>query len=109
MFPLFSIQKVFGFESQPENVLFSCFRGTFSMKVFIYVSCNFSFTNVTCRLCITLDVLLTVHLSIRLVTDQLNAQIVLYVYYILLHVSNTIVPIARRSNCIIHRTATYRV
>ena len=44
-------------------------------------------------------VLLTVHLSVILVTDQLNAQTLVsqYVYYIPLHVSSTIVLIIRRS------------
>ena len=43
--------------------------------------------------------LLTMHLSIILVTDQLNAPIIVswWVYYTPLHVSSTIVPIIRRS------------
>jgi len=48
------------------------------------------------------DVLLTVHLSIILSIVQLNAQILVlyYVYYIPLHVSNTVVFIIRRLHCI---------
>ena len=51
--------------------------------------------------CIFFYVLLTVHLSIILATDQLNAQVLVlkYVYYILLHVSSTVVLIIRRSSC----------
>ena len=64
------------------------------------------------------------HLSIILAIDQLNAQILFLIsFYIPLHVSNTVVLIIRRSNCIIqqlvsshsvggrpvHRTATYNL
>jgi len=51
-------------------------------------------------------VLLTANLSITLATDQLNEQILdLLVYYILLHVSSTVVFIIRRSNFIIQHLA----
>jgi hypothetical protein len=45
---------------------------------------------------------LTVHLSITLANDQLDAQIFSYIYYspLHLHVSSNILLILRRSNCI---------
>jgi len=51
-------------------------------------------------------VLLTVHLSIILVINQLNAQIL--VYYMPLHVSNTMCSSSGGQNCIIqHLVSTY--
>jgi len=48
------------------------------------------------------DVLLTVHLSITLANDHLDAQLfyLQYVYYSPPHVSSNVVLIIRRSNCI---------
>jgi hypothetical protein len=46
-------------------------------------------------------VLLTVHLGIIFVNDQLDAQFIfIYVYFYSLHVSGSHVPIIRRINCI---------
>jgi len=64
-----------------------------------------------CYLCVVvnvcdnnvLDVLLTVHLSIILAINQLNAPILLlqYVYYTILHVSSTMCSSSGGQNCII--------
>jgi len=54
-----------------------------------------------------LDVLLTVHLSIILATDQLMYK---FLFYIPLPVSSTVVLISRRSNCIIqHLVSSHSV
>ena len=46
-------------------------------------------------------ILLTVHLGIILVNNQLDAQFFfMYVYFYSLHVSDSHVPIIRRINCI---------
>jgi len=46
------------------------------------------------------DVSLTLHLSITLANDQLDAQFFKYIYYNPLHVSSNILLIFRGSNCI---------
>ena len=47
-----------------------------------------------------LNVLLTVHLGIFFVNNELDAQYFMYVYFYSLHVSDSYVPIIRRINCI---------
>jgi len=83
--------------------------------------------NVTMTQVLTFDVFLTVNHSIILATDQLNAQIlVLYIYYIPLHVSTLLCSSSGGQTVLhsiwyrhtlqaafrcagAHRTATYRV
>jgi hypothetical protein len=56
VFPVFYSECLWVRISTRTFVVFSCFRGTFFfMKVLFYISCNFSFTNATCQLCITLQ------------------------------------------------------
>jgi len=74
------------------------------------ISCPSAFSFLTCWLpedrviCIQHDafyVLLTVHLGIIFVNNQLDAQLFfMYVYFYSLHVSGSQVPIVRRINCI---------
>ena len=46
-------------------------------------------------------VLLTVHLNITLINNQIDAQFLfMYVYFYALHVSGSHVPIIRKINCV---------
>jgi len=73
-------------------ILILCFPNQCSnilMTLFNYLVANF-------------DVSLTVHLSITLDNDQLNAHFFKYIYYhpLNVHVSSNILLILRTSNCI---------